>query len=862
MLATSCGGGGGGDSGGGGGNPEQPAATAPSITSQPVAFGVAEPAVATFSTVATGTAPLTYQWQRNVGGSFTDLPGATGASYTTPATVRATDNGAQFRVVVSNAAGSVTSSAATLTVTPAPVSLTALTAGKSHTCALTTAGGVKCWGDNGNRQLGDGSTTDRLTSVDVPGLGSGVTALSAGNSHTCALTTAGGVKCWGYNLFGQLGDGSNTDRLTLVDVSGLSSGVTALSAGQSHTCALTTAGGVKCWGDNQYGQLGDGSGAQRPTPVDVSGLGSGVIAISAGAFQTCALTTAGGVKCWGYNLFGELGDGSNTRRLTPVDVSGLGSGVAALSAGAFHTCALTTAGGVKCWGANLYGELGDGSGAQRLTPVDVSGLGSGVTALNADSFQTCALTTAGGVKCWGKNDLGQLGDGSTTQRLTPVDVFGLGSGVTAIGAGGDHACALTTAGGFKCWGDNASGQLGDGSTTQRLTPVDVSGLGSGGMVTPPPVVVPPPGSGGMMTRLDAGGGHTCRITTAGGVKCWGNNTIGVLGDGSVIDRLTPVDVSGLGNGVIAISAGQFHSCALTTAGGVKCWGANGSGELGDGSTTQRLTPVDVSGLGSGVIAISAGGRHTCALTTAGGVKCWGYNISGQLGDGSRTERLTPVDVSSLGSGVAALSAGRDHTCALTTAGGAKCWGANGYGELGDGSDGGDNRRLTPVDVFGLGSGVAALSAGAFHTCALTTAGGVKCWGYNTDGLLGDGSITRRLTPVDVSGLASGVIAISAGEYHNCALTTAGGVKCWGSSSVGQIGDRSLSASFTPVDVFGLGTGVTALSAGQFHNCALTTAGGVKCWGANGLRQLGNGGTTNSPTPVDVLDFIPGPRPNV
>ena len=248
-----------------------------------------------------------------------------------------------------------------------------IAAGYYHNCVMTSGGGVKCWGANGYGQLGDGTTTNRNTPVGVAGLSSGVTAITAGWYHTCALTTDGGVKCWGYNAYGQLGDGTTTNRYTPLDVDGLSSGVKAIAAGVGHTCALTAGGGVKCWGRNDYGQLGDNSTTNRYTPVNVVGLSSGVIAISTGHLHTCALILGGGVKCWGWNGHGQLGDGTSIDRPSPVDVVGLSSGITAIAAGLIHTCALTSGGGVKCWGANDSGQLGDSTTITHLTPVDVVG---------------------------------------------------------------------------------------------------------------------------------------------------------------------------------------------------------------------------------------------------------------------------------------------------------------------------------------------------------------------------------------------------------------------------------------------------------------------------------------------------------
>mgnify|MGYP000002901455 CR=1 FL=1 len=396
----------------------------------------------------------------------------------------------------------------TPTVTPTPaatgVSASRVSPGFDHTCVLTSTGGVKCWGDNSYGQLGDGTTTGRFTPGDVTGLASGVSAVSSGANHTCVLTDLGGVKCWGSNFTGQLGDGTTTDRHTPVDVIGLTSGVSAVSAGLFHTCAVTDLGGLKCWGQNSEsgrgGRLGVGTTTDHhPTPVDVLGLSSGVAAVAAGHLHTCALTALGGVKCWGENSQSQLGNGTTTDSSTSVDVIGLTSGVSAVSASSDHTCVLTDLGGLKCWGSNFIGQLGDGTATDRATPVDVTGLTSGVAAVSADADHTCALTNLGGLKCWGGNMSGQLGDGTTTNRYTPVDVTGLASSVVAMSAGRrEHMCAVTSTGGVKCWGGNSHGQIGDGTTTTRVTPVDVLGFGGGpvpvtGTPTPPACPTRAPG---------------------------------------------------------------------------------------------------------------------------------------------------------------------------------------------------------------------------------------------------------------------------------------------------------------------------------------------------------------------------------
>ena len=349
--------------------------------------------------------------------------------------------------------------------------------------------------------------------------------------------------------------------------------------------------------------------------------------------QSCSITPSGGVKCWGNNFYGQLGDGTTTNRSTPVNVSGLTSGVVSVSTGSNHTCAVMNTGSVKCWGYNSSRQLGDFTTTTRLTPVQVFGLTSGVVSVSLGEHHTCALMNTGSVKCWGTGSGGAIGDGTTTQRETPVNVLSNGAGsapltgVVSVSAGDHHTCALMNTGSVKCWGQNSNGQLGDGTTIHRSTPVQVSGLTSG-----------------VVSVSAAGRYHTCALMNTGAVKCWGENFFGNLGDGTTTDRSTPVQVSGLTSGVVSVSAGYNHNCVITSAGAAQCWGQNSNRQLGDGTTTNRSTPVQVSGLTSGAVSVSLGEAHTCALMNTGSVKCWGFNFQGQLGDGTTTTRLTSVDV--------------------------------------------------------------------------------------------------------------------------------------------------------------------------------------------------------------------------
>jgi alpha-tubulin suppressor-like RCC1 family protein len=340
---------------------------------------------------------------------------------------------------------------------------------------------VSCWGKNRNGQLGDGTGEHRHTPTQTSSLGDNRTAvaISGGGSHTCAILDDGSVSCWGKNYYGQIGDGTGDDRFTPTQTTslGVNRTAVAISAGYSHTCAILDDGSVSCWGWS-HGLLGDATN----TPTQTSSLGDNrtAVAISAGGSHTCAILDDGSVSCWGANDDGQLGDGTTSDRDAPTQTSSLGVNrtAVAISAGGSHTCAILDDGSVICWGKNNYGQIGDGTNGSddhRLTPTQTSSLGVNRTAvaMSAGGSHTCVILDDGSMSCWGLNFKGQLGDGSTNpseDRNTPTQTANLGGIAVVIAAGGDHTCAILEDDLAHCWGYNFYGQLGDGTTTDRHSP--------------------------------------------------------------------------------------------------------------------------------------------------------------------------------------------------------------------------------------------------------------------------------------------------------------------------------------------------------------------------------------------------------
>ncbi len=672
--------------------------------------------------------------------------------------------------------------------------------------------------------------TGTFSDTSTQALESVPTAIAAGYYNTCTVLANGTVQCWGDNQYGQLGNGTTTKSASPVMVSGIST-ATAIATDYYSSCAVLANGQVKCWGLNQYGQLGNNSTAQSTTPVTVSGI-STATAIAMGYGHTCALLADKTVKCWGYNYYGQLGNGTTTQSSVPVTVTGITTATA-IAAGYRHSCALLDNHQVRCWGENAYGQLGDGTTTKSSVPVTVSGTTT-ATAIAAGYRHSCAGLSSGQVQCWGENIYGQLGNGTTTQSLVPALVSGVTDAVELV-AGYHHSCARLGSGQVQCWGDNSSGQLGDTTTTPSTIPVTVSGLSTA-------------------TALAAGYFHNCALIASGQEQCWGYNQDGQLG--TSIQSTTLAAVSGI-TAATGITAGDSHSCALS-GGALQCWGYNQNGQLGNGTNNQQYTtPVAVTGI-STAVEVKGGGKHTCARLSSGAVQCWGYNQNGQLGNGSTVKSTLPVAVSGIDGATAQateIATGYAHSCALLADKTVKCWGDNSSGQLGNGTT---NlvANTTPVAVSGIdGTTVqaTAIAAGYFHTCALLSNKTVKCWGYNGAGQLGNGTTSSSTTPVAVSGIdgtTEQATAIAAGYFHTCALLADSTVKCWGHNQYGQLGNGATGQSSTPVAVSGIST-ATKIAAGGQRSCALLASNQVQCWGDNSSGQLGNGTTTQSSTPVTV-----------
>jgi alpha-tubulin suppressor-like RCC1 family protein len=478
LTAPACAGGGGGD-GGSGVLPTEPSPPAPPPNQVTIASGDGQSAIAGSKLPSPLVVKVTTGAGVPIAGASVAFQVSKGTATVDPATATTDAAGsAQTTVTFGKSIGAVTVTATassvpntsvTFTVTPR-LEFRSVSAGRNHTCAGTDLSGVYCWGANDVGQLGNGTTLSSSVPQAVEFSAPGLIDAFAGSTHSCGLTASGGLFCWGANNTGQLGDGTATPRSTPVpvNVGGTRFSIGGVSLGDSHSCAISIFD-VLCWGSNADGQLGDGTLTNRPTPVKVvlPFNAPHFTQVAAGSGRSCGVTSTAGLSCWGRR--------SPTSTPTAIVIANPPAW-RTVATGRDHDCALTVNGAVYCWGANDAGQVGDGTTENRTLPVPVL-MPAGVTVswIVVGLKHSCAFSFGHAMYCWGANASGQLGDGTTTNRLQPTLVkFPPGPfAVTQISAGDDQTCAVAKPV-IYCWGGNVQGQLGDGSTVNRTVPTPVT----------------------------------------------------------------------------------------------------------------------------------------------------------------------------------------------------------------------------------------------------------------------------------------------------------------------------------------------------------------------------------------------------
>ena len=661
-------------------------------------------------------------------------------------------------------------------------------------------------------------------------------SLAVSRAGGCLLDETGAAFCWGANNRGQLGTGTSEDSNAPVAVAGGHRFAALGTAIGSHVCALNDAGQAYCWGANGHGQLGTGTSGDSRVPVAVAGDHT-FHWIGAGQRHTCALDPQRAAYCWGDNEYGQIGDATLIDRPdpTPFDPPLWWDDFAV---GGLVTCGVYGEEGI-CWGYNGNGAVGDGTtGSARPIPGPVDGDHAFVR-IRVGAEHACGITTDSDLYCWGYNADGQLGIGTTESEPVPVHVADL-AGVDNVSAGSRTTCARVD-GRAYCWGGNEVGQVGDGAIDDRATPREVQGEIH-------------------WTRVLAGGDVSCGISDAGVPHCWG--AVDRRGDGLPGRVAEPVPVGG-GHTFGRVSAGHSYTCGLED-GGLLCWGMGTAGQLGTGDLIPRDVPVRIGG--RTFKRVAAGPFHACGLDTSNHVACWGRNDYGQLGTGNTVSSPAPAAVMpSLPS--IDVAVGAYHSCALTDPGLTEqladvpavfCWGRGSEGQIGDGTT--DHHTEVQGVAGSEGARGIRLTAGDFHTCAIWSRDGTTatyCWGDNQYGQLGDWTTTTRFVPVEVSapdfpdGSPATFSRIAAGGEHTCAMTADGVAFCWGSNQSGQLGDMQYIDRWMPQGVAQFDIVFSRIDAGARHSCGVDTEGTAYCWGLGTSGQLGTGSLSGAGAPVPV-----------
>jgi len=759
-----------------------------------------------------------------------------------------------------------------------------IVAGDFHNLGLSHDGKIYAWGSGNVGQLSGLSFSSTPIEINIPLSGNElIEDIFTEASTNFVITTSGRVFAWGNSYHGQLGDGTVYNNVnTPVDISSnfnlaANEFVVEIFAGLNHTFAKTSYNRIFAWGQNNYGQLGDGNiSVNQPYPVDITSafdlqLSEVIDKLSVGSSYSLALSSLGNVYSWGYNN-GCLGNGTYVNESMPIDITSFfnlndGETIIDIKTGNSHSHALSSQNRLFSWGNNGWGQLGNGTVIAHTSPLDITSffnLETGEIIIDVfPSLMHSFVITSSRVFSWGNNGHGQLGDNSITYRTSPVDItssFSLDDNeeINELTLGNFHSIAITSNERLFVWGANDVGQLGNGSVSNKYSPVEL--LES-------------------YQKLSHGEKHTIALNDQGQIFSWGNNDYGQLGDTTYVTRSQAVQITsyfGLENGevIIDVIAGRNYSIAITSNNRIFAWGENFEGII---SSSRSSTPIDVTtffdflNADETIKELFFGDYHAFGVTSNDRIFAWGHNNQGQLGDGTIIAANNPIVLSlqlSENESIVDFALGQFHTIARSSNNRIFAWGLNTSGQIGNGTTVRPEQIVEITDNFNLETDeiIIKIVAGKDHSHAITSNGRVFSWGNNDTGQLGNDLSGNQLLPVDITNNFNlqeneKVIDIYTGKTHSFAITSNDRVFAWGDNFYGKLGDGTTTDRRSPVDISShfnlqLDETIVEIIADENFTFAITSNYRIFAWGFNDNGTLGIGDTWNPEINsfIDVIDY--------
>ena len=684
------------------------------------------------------------------------------------------------------------------------------------------------WGSNSYGQLGDNTTTHKSSPVQTVSSGLDWLHIATSGDHTLSIKSDYTLWSWGNNYFGQLGLNSTAKFSSPVQVGIFTSWLSIATFG-NNSAAINASGQLWVWGSNSYGLLGDNTSTHKSSPVQTVAGGSTWEQVAVGKNHMAAIKSDSTLWLWGSNRYGKLGDSTTVHRSSPVQTISGGTDWSQVACGDDHTAAIKTNGSLWLWGNNSFGQMGNSSTVDTSSPIQTIVAGTDWEQVCAGNNFTTAIKTDYTLWSWGKNDLGQLSINTTLNISSPVQTVGFATNWSAVRCGHNNASGIKSDGTLWTWGSNSIGQLGNGISSSIVPTYATS--------SPVQTVA----GGNEWYDFSVGKNAIAAISSSTfnpkNLWVWGGNNRGQLGDGTTIDRSIPVQTIDNITDWQEIIVGSAFMAGLTKSGRIWCWGENTYGQLGDNSSGQaasKSSPVQTITFATNWTKISAGSSFLGAIKDDGSLWMWGNNNYGQLGDGSRLDKSSPVQTTAFGTDWASVSCPKTvdttgYAAGIKTDNTIWLWGNNYFGQLGDNTT---VHKSSPVQTVTFATNWSKVALGHGHVAAIKSDGSLWTWGFNYYGQLGDNSVVTKSSPVQTAAGGSTWSQVACGFLHTVAIKSDGTLWSWGHGIYGQLGQGEFLSISSPVQTLFAGTDWSKVDCGYFHTIARKTNGTIWTWGKN------------------------------